>query len=404
MPRAYEGVKILDFTQVVSGPMSTYQLALLGAEVIKVEPPGKGDMCRALLDTGGFGKGQFSPMFIGVNLNKRSITVNLKHPDAMAVLRPLVLEADVIAENFRPGVLERLGFGYEAMREIRPDIIYCSVSGYGQQGPRRGDAAFDGAVQAASGLMASNGHEETGPTRTVSPVVDVTSGLMAAFAIGAALHRRQSCGEGQYIDVAMLDSAVTLLNPVFNIYLATQSEPSLVGNRSFTQVPTADTFPTRDGMIQITAITEEQAETLCREIGLAELLADPRFSSNAARIENRDTMRGLITQALSHNSTDFWYVRLAAAGVPTAPVASLPDVMENPQLAHRNLTATLPAHDSMPVDTVQSITTGYITDVDGPSAETWAPALGEHTDAILAQYGFSPVEIDAFRASGVLGN
>ena len=403
MPRAYEGIKILDFTQVVSGPMSTYQLALLGAQVIKVEPPGKGDMCRPLLDIDGFGNGEMSPMFIGVNLNKRSIAVNLKHEDAKAVLDPLIRDADVVVENFRPGVMERLGFDYDAVRQLRPDVIYCSISGYGQKGPRRDSPAFDGAIQAASGMMASNGHEETGPTRTVSPVIDVTSGLMAAFAIGAALHRRQQTGEGQHIDVAMLDSAVTLLNPVFNVFLATGHEPELLGNQSFAKLPTTNTFPTRDGTIQVTALTEEQAEKLCHALGCGALLEEPRFATNAARCENRDAMRPLLVARFEQETTATWLEQLSKLGVPVAPIAKLPEVMKDSQLDHRGLTARLPAHSSLSVEAVESVTTGYVTNVDGPTAEFTAPTLGEHTDEVLAQYGFGSADISALRESGALG-
>ena len=195
MTQAFEGIKILDFTQVIAGPMATYQLALLGAEVIKVEALGTGDMCRHLLDPSEFGQQQLSPAFIGVNLNKRSIAVNLKAEQASKVLRPLIEQADVVVENFRPGVAARLGVDYESVRSIKPDVVYCSISGYGQSGPRSQQPAYDGAIQAASGLMASNGHEETGPTRTVSPIIDVTTGLMGAFAISSALHRKLATGE-----------------------------------------------------------------------------------------------------------------------------------------------------------------------------------------------------------------
>lgn len=402
MARAFEGIKVLDFTQVVSGPVSTYQLGLMGAEIVKVELPGKGDQCRALLDEDDFGKGMLAPMFIGINLNKRSIAMDLKHADAKATLEPLVKQADVVVENFRPGVIERLGFGYEAVRALKPSIVYCSISGYGQNGPRSTDAAYDGAVQAASGLMATNGHEETGPTRTISPVIDVTTGLMAALAISSALHRRSVSGEGQHIDVAMLDSAVTLLNPLYNIFLATGTEPELLGNQSIARLPTCNVFPTRDSYIQVTALTDEQTVRFCAAMGCSHLLEEERFKTRHARIANRDDMRAELLTVFIHETTQTWLARLNAAGVPVAPVSTLPEVMADPQLVHRGLTAELSPHSSLGVDKVASVTTGFVTNIDGPRADRTAPLLGEHTEEVLAEYGFDREAINRMRDSGLL--
>ncbi|MBT6274901.1 MAG: CoA transferase [Chromatiales bacterium] len=402
MTRAYDGIKILDFTQVLSGPISTFQLGLLGAQVIKVEPPDKGDMCRPLLDPTQFGKGFLSPFFIGANLNKRSIVVDLKHPDAKALLEPLVRDADVIVQNFRPGVIDRLGFGYDAVKALRSDIVYCAISGYGQTGPDAKNAAFDGAIQAASGLMASNGHEETGPTRTVSPVIDVSTGLMAAFAISSALLRRARTGEGQFIDVAMLDTAVMLLNPVFNLFLATGQEPELLGNQSIAKLPTTNVFPTGDGHVQITALTDDQVSRLCHELGCQALLDEPRFATSQARVENRDAMREHLVAILATETTAVWLQRLSAAGVPSAPVATLPEVLGEAQLEHRHLTIKLPAHPSMDADTVESVTTGFITDADGPHAHSMAPMLGEHTREVLSEYGYDASTVNAMVSDGLV--
>jgi len=402
MARAFEGIKILDFTQVVSGPVSTYQLGLMGAEIIKVELPGKGDQCRTLLDEGNFGKGILAPMFIGINLNKRSIAMDLKHEDARTTLEPLLAQADVVVENFRPGVIGRLGFDYERVSAIKPDVIYCSISGYGQDGPRATDAAYDGAVQAASGLMASNGHEQTGPTRTVSPVIDVTTGLMAALAISSALHRRSVTGEGQHIDVAMLDSAVTLLNPIFNIYLSTGAEPELLGNQSIAQLPTCNVFPTRDSYIQVTALTEDQTTKMCVAMACGHLLKEARFCTRSKLIENRDEMRAELLPIFIRETTATWLERLNDAGVPVAPVCSIPEVMADPQLAHRNLTTEMTPHQSLGVDKVTSVTTGFKTNKDGPRADRTAPVVGEHTEEVLTEYGFDSEAISRMRESGLL--
>ena len=402
MSQAFEGVRIVDFTQVVAGPVATCQLALLGAEVVKIEPPAGGDIARGMLDLTDFGGGELAPAFIGVNHNKRSLAVDLKRPEGRAAVERIVRRADVLVENFKPGVIGRLGFSYETVRRWRPSIVYCSISGYGQEGPRRTLAAFDGAIQAASGMMAANGHEETGPTRTVSPIVDVTTGMMAAFAIAAALHRRQATGEGQHLDVAMLDSAVSLLNPLYNNHLATGEEPELLGNQSLTRLPTANVFPTADGHVQITALTEAQVDRLLDALGCPELRDDPRFATEANLIAHRVEMRAELSARLRHEPTRVWLDRLEAARVPAAPIASFREVMAHPQLAFRRLTATLSAPEGLGQAEVTSVTTGYVAGADGPRARTFAPRLGEHGREILAEHGYSTAEIDALHAAGVV--
>ena len=402
MSQAFEGVRVVDFTQVVAGPVATYQLGLLGAEVIKVESPAGGDIARRLLDPTGFGGGELAPSFIGVNHNKRSLAVDLKRPEGRTAVERIVRRADVLVENFRPGVIERLGFGYETVRGWRPSIVYCSISGYGQEGPRRGMAAFDGAIQAASGMMTANGHPETGPTRTLSPIVDVTTGMMAAFAIAAALHRRQATGAGQHLDVAMLDSAVSLLNPLYNNHLATGEEPELVGNLSPAKLPTGNVFPTADGHVQITALTEAQIDRLLDALGCVQLRDDPRFATEAGLLAHREEMHAELCERLRRETTRGWLERLEAAGVPAAPVASFPEVLAHPQLATRRVTVTLPAPEGFGPAEVTSVATGYLAGADGPQARTFAPRLGEHTRAILAEHGYSTAEIDALAAIGVV--
>ena len=402
MSQAFEGVRIVDFTQVVAGPVATYQLGLLGAEVIKVESTAGGDIVRGMLDTAGFGRGEMSPAFIGVNHNKRSIAVDLKRPEGRAAVERIVRRADVLVENFKPGVIKRLGFDYETVRAWRPSIIYCSISGYGQDGPRRSMAAFDGAIQASSGMMSANGHEETGPTRTVSPIVDVTTGMMSAFAIASALHRRQATGAGQLLDVAMLDSAVSLLNPVYNNHLATGEEPELLGNQSLTRLPTANVFPTADGHVQITALTAAQIDRLLDALGCPELREDPRFATEPELIVNGAAMREALCERLRRETTGVWLDRLEAAQVPAAPISRFPEVMADPQLRTRGLTATLPAPTMLGRETLTSVTTGYIASADGPAARTFAPRLGEHTRQILAEHGCPEAEIEALHAAGVV--
>ena len=402
MSQAFEGVRIVDFTQVVAGPVATYQLAMLGAEVVKVESTEGGDIARGLLDFTDFGHGEMAPAFIGVNHNKRSIAVDLKRPAGRAVVERMVRRADVLVENFKPGVIARLGFDYETVRAWCPSIVYCSISGYGQAGPRRSMAAFDGAIQAASGMMAANGHEETGPTRTVSPIIDATTGMTAAFAIASAIHRREKTGEGQFLDVAMLDSAVCLLNPVYNNHLATGAEPELLGNQSLTKMPTANVFPTADGHVQITALTLAQVGRLLGALGCPELLEDPRCASQADLVANREAMAEELRARLRAETTAVWLERLEAAQVPAAPIRSFREVMTDPQLGTRRLTATLPAPKVLGPAEVTSVTTGFIANADGADLRSFAPRLGEHTREILAEHGFAPARIDALHAQGVV--
>ena len=402
MSQAFEGVRVVDFTQVVAGPVATYQLGMLGAEVIKVEQVAGGDIARGLLDFTDFGQGEMAPAFVGVNHNKRSIAVDLKRPEGRAAVERIVRRADVLVENFKPGVIGRLGFDYETVRGWCPSIVYCSISGYGQKGPRRSMAAFDGAIQAASGMMVANGHEETGPTRTVSPIIDATTGMMAAFAIASALHRREKTGEGQLLDVAMLDSAVCLLNPVYNNHLATGAEPELLGNQSLTRMPTANVFPTADGHVQITALTFAQVERLLDVLGCPELGEDPRYASEADLIANREAMREELCARLRREPTLVWLERLEAARVPAAPIRSFREVMADPQLATRRLTATLPAPAVLGCPEVTSVTTGYVANADGAQVRTFAPRLGEHTREVLAEHGSSEAEIEALHAAGVV--
>ncbi|MCY4453370.1 MAG: CoA transferase [Immundisolibacterales bacterium] len=402
MSQAFEGVRIVDFTQVVAGPVATYQLGMLGAEVVKVEQVEGGDIARAMLDFTDFGRGEMAPAFVGVNHNKRSIAVDLKRAEGRAAVERIVRRADVVVENFKPGVIGRLGFDYETVRAWRPSIVYCSISGYGQAGPRRSMAAFDGAIQAASGMMTANGHEETGPTRTVSPIIDVTTGMMAAFAIASALHRREKTGEGQFLDVAMLDSAVCLLNPVYNNHLATGEEPELLGNQSLTKMPTANVFATADGYVQVTALTSAQVDRLLGVLGCPELREDPRFVTVADLIANRAAMSAELCARLCREPTSVWLERFEAARVPAARITGFAEVMADPQLETRRLTATLPAPPVLGRPALTSVTTGYVADTDGAEVRTFAPRLGEHTRDILAEHGFAESEIDALHAAEVV--
>lgn len=401
MPKALEGVRVIDFSQVLAGPFCTEQLVLLGADVVKIEQPGSGDQSRQLTTDPELGKLNLAPMFLAVNAGKRSITLDLKHEAATEIVRRLVAGADVFIQNFKAGAVDRLGFGYDALKAIKPDLVYCSISGYGQQGPKAGAAAYDGAIQAASGMMSINGHPETGPTRTGYTVVDMTTALTAAFAIVSALYRRQATGLGQFLDVAMLDSALAMMGPVAASYMVAGLEPELLGNRSPARLPSAGVFPTREGQIQVLALTQPQVRSLCQLLGRAELLEDPRWSTREGQVENADAMQQELAGELMSDSAVSWEQRMAEVGVPAGVVNTIPQALQNPQLQHRNVVMEVPAPPGVKAP-LRVIGTGFQASEDGPGVSTAPPTLGQHTDEILEEIGYSPGEIAALREAGAL--
>ena len=398
MTQAFEGIRIIDFSQVLAAPFASQQLAQLGADVIKVEQPGAGDQTRGLMDGGGTG---MSPSFLTCNLGKRSITVNLKAPRAAEVIHPLVASADAVVENSRPGVMKRLGFDYEALRAVKPDLVYCSVTGYGQSGPNGTQAAYDGAIQAASGMMAITGHPETGPVRTGYMPVDLHTAMNAAFALAAGLYRRLATGAGQYIDVAMMDSAMVLQAPQVSAYCVQGVVPPLYGNRSPTRAPTANVFVTADGRIQIIALKHNQVEAFFGMLGRPDLLTDARFASAAARIEHTAELEAIMTPLFAAETTATWKQRATDAGLPVAEIRSYPEVVADPQFDGRNAFVEVPSPRD-PGTTVKVVGAAYVTSDDGPATPVPPPRLGEHTDEVLAELGFDARTIEGLRADGVV--
>ncbi|MFT5097955.1 MAG: CoA:oxalate CoA-transferase [Candidatus Azotimanducaceae bacterium] len=398
MSQAFEGICIVDFSQVLAAPFAVMQLALLGANVIKVEHPVGGDQTRGLMNTG-VDQGM-APSFLGMNLNKKSITVNLKSPDGVAIIKKMIESADVVVENFKAGTMEQLGLGYDVMAEWKPDLIFCSVTGYGQTGPRAGEAAYDGAIQAASGMMSQTGHASTGPTRTGYMPVDMSTALNTAFAISAALYRKLRTGLGQRIDVAMLDTAVVLQAAQFSNYLNQGHLVGLLGNASPTRQPTANVFETSDGSIQVTAIRQPQVKTFFKAIGEASRLAELDFATPAARMDNHIEVHAVVSQAMLKKTTKEWITTLASQGIPVAEIKSIPEVSEDSSLHERGVFTT---HDS-PLDNGESFTVvkaGYQLDQDGPQVRSVAPLLGQHTEEILISLGFDLEVIQRFKATGV---
>ncbi len=402
MSSDFDGIKVLDFTQVIAGPFAAQQLALLGADVIKIEPVDGGDQMRdRMLPSALSTVGMASP-FMTLNLCKRSLALDLKHPKGRETALRLIAGADVMLHNFRAGVIDRLGLDWASVRAVNPTLVYCAISGYGDKGPRSRDPAFDGAIQAASGMMANNGHAESGPTRTGYFPVDMTTGLTAAFAIAAALNRRTRTGQGKAIDVAMLDAAITLQAASFAQYLVDGLPGGLTGNSSATGAPSADRYDTADGMVLLSAVGQSQVEALCRETGLADLLTDPRFATPAARAEHRDAFRERMTAALSTDTSANWTRRLGACGVPVSAVNSIADTVAEPQLAHRSVLVDVQGVTGVDRP-VRLVAAAFQANQDGPAVSRPPPALGEHSEQILRAFEFSNDEITALIDAGVVG-
>lgn len=395
-----EGVRVLDLTNVLAGPFCCYQLAMLGAEVIKVERPGKGDLARELGADPALNAGLMGVSFLAQNAGKRSITLDLKAKAGKAAFERLVATADVVVENFRPGVMARLGLGPKQLRAIKPDLITCSISGYGQDSPMKADPAYDQIIQGLSGAMSITGDDETAPLRVGYPVADTTGGMTAAFAIAAALFRRATCGEGEDIDVSMLDSTLVSMGWAVSNWLIAGKAPRPMGNENMTAAPSGS-FATGDGLLNIAANKQEQFETLCKLVERPALASDPRFTEREARKTNRYLLKAELEEALATKPASDWAALLNRHGVPAGEVLSVPDILQTEHVAARDLIKTFDQVPGAERD-IAIAGAGFRLASDDPSPRKPPPELGADTDAILAELGYSDDEICELRERGAI--
>ena len=398
MKKLMSGIRVLDMTNVLAGPFATMHLALLGAEVIKIENPVGGDLARKLGCVPALNKQLMGTSFLAQNANKKSLTLNLKEERAAEIFRKLVPTADVLVENFRPGVMERLGFSFQKLRELNPKLIYCAISGFGQTGPDAYKPAYDQIIQGLSGVMAVNGDERLNPLRCGFPVCDTVGGLNAAFAIMAALYHRERTGEGQFVDVALLDSIMPLMGWVAANLLIGKQQPQLLGNDNFTAAPSG-TFVTQDGYINIAANQQDQWEAVCDLLGVPELKRDPRFQERDTRKKNRSELTPLLEAKLREKSTAHWVEALNAKGVPSGEILSLEAALDAPQIRHRNTIRTV--REEGIGDLKLFSLTAHFEKAPG-DIDAAPPRLSAHTNQILEEFGYSIEEIADLREKGVV--
>lgn len=397
MSKPFAGVKILDFTRVLAGPYASYQLSLLGADVIKVEAR-EGDEMRFGTRSNDWEKRGLAAPWVAVNAGKRSITMDLKSPKAIEAIMRMVPKVDVVMENFRPGVMDKLGIGWETLKKVNPRLIYCAVSGFGQVGPDKATAAFDGMIQAMSGLMSITGFPTNGPTRVGFAGADVMSGFTAAFGVASALYQRTHTGKGQLVDVAMIDAVTGFLAQQFTEHMMTGRVHEQAQNLSVTRKPTGNLFKTRDGWMVLAVMTDPQYQRLMKVLGCEATLPDPRFKDWPTRIANNTALHEIVEAAMKKETSATWAEKFAKADVPAGRVLSIPETVKLDHYDHRTILQTVETEHG-PIKIVGS---GFRMEHDGGSIERPPATIGQHTDEVLREAGYSAAEIAEMRAAKVV--
>lgn len=397
MSTPLEGIRVLDLTNVLAGPFCCHHLAHLGAEVIKVEAAGRGDLARKLGADPDLNDKGMGVSFLAQNAGKKSVTVNLKHPKGRALFLKLVKTADVLVENFRPGVMDRLGAGYDTLKTQNPQLIYCAISGFGQDGPWVHRPAYDQIIQGASGVMSITGDEGSAPLRVGYPVADTVGGITAAFAISAALN---ASPRGSFIDVSMLESVLATMGWVVSNYLNAGIEPAANGNENVTSAPSG-AFEAGNGLLNIAANKDEQWVLLTDHLGLSELRERPDYATREDRKRNRLALKADLETVLKTRPARDWAKELNRIGVPSGAVLTVPEVLEMPQVADRGFLGT---YENVPgVGRDITVTrTGIKLDGKAPEVDAPPPLLGEHNHEIWCELGVSEAELKALQEDGAL--
>ena len=395
-----QDVRVLDLTNVLAGPFCCYQLAQLGAEVIKIEVPGSGDLARQLGADPELNKRLMGASFLAQNAGKRSLTINLKNPQGKEIFRRLTATADVVVENFRPGVMNRLGLGYDELKKIKADLIYCAISGFGQTGPLKDNPAYDQIIQGLTGVMSVTGDKQSAPLRVGFPVADTIGGLTAAFAIAAALFRRNQNHEGEFIDVSMLEATLVTMGWAVSNWLIAGVHPEPLGNENMTASPSG-TFKTGQGLLNIAANQQEQFEKLCDLIGRRELASDPRFVNREDRKKLRFELKAEIELGLAAKSAKEWSELLNQNGVPAGEVLSIPEILEHPQIAGRELIKKFQSAPNVE-RTIAVVRSGFHLASGDPQPTVPPPSLGADTEKILAELGYDRDSVAKLKKSGVV--
>ena len=395
MKKALDGIKVLDLSRALAGPYCTMMLADMGAEVIKVEMPGTGDDSRAWGPP--FVEGE-SAYFMSINRNKKSITLDMKGSKALEIIMKLIKGSDVLVENFRPGAMERLGLAYQQVKAVNPRLVYCSISGFGQNGPYRMLPGFDQVLQGMGGLMSITGEPDGPPVKVGVPIADITAGMFAAYGIAIALFTREKTGSGQMVDISLLDSQVALLTYRAGSFFASGEIPKRIGSGHPVIVP-YQAFKARDVYINIAVGNDQLWEKFCKAVGLEDIMHDHRFATNAKRVQNRDEVVKAVGDLIATKNGEEWLKILTDAGIPCGPIYTMDKIFSDPQVIHRQMVTEL----RHPKAGTIKVTGNPVKLSDTPGEPSVAPPLlGQHTQEVLEGLGYSAKEIEELKQAKLI--